>query len=393
MIDYIVPDADIVRDMVTWRRDIHRFPELAFDEHRTASKVQEVLTQHGLEVHTGIAGTGLVAVLKGRQADNGRAVMFRADMDALPVAELSDIDHRSQHEGVMHACGHDGHTAMLLGAACYLAQHNDFSGTLYFVFQPAEENFAGAKAMLDDGFLTRFPAQMAFGIHNWPALSAGQASVSAGPVMASHDTFDIVVNGTGGHAACPNESRDPVLAIAQVVAALHTIVGRSLSPLEAGVISVTALSSGNSYNAIPSTATLKGTVRYLNSQQGAVLRRRIEDVVSGIATSSGCEILLDYVPRYPPTVNSAPEAEIARECLASVPGVTKILDRLPPSMCAEDFSFFLEKLPGCYIWLGNSTASSSEMLHSPHYDFNDDILITGANYWVSLTNRLMTLNR
>lgn len=389
MIAYILPDADVATDMIAWRRDIHCFPELAFKEHRTASKVKDVLTQYGLEVHSAIAGTGVVAVLKGRRPDKGRAVMFRADMDALPVVELSDVEHRSQHDGVMHACGHDGHTAMLLGAACYLARNNDFSGTLYFVFQPAEENFAGAKAMLDDGFLERFPAQMAFGIHNWPALAAGKAAVTTGPVMASHDTFDIVVDGAGGHAACPEEGRDPVLAIAQVVTALHTIVSRAISPLDAGVISITALSTGNSYNAIPSTAALKGTVRFLTAEQGAILRQRIEEVVRGIALSSGCDIRLDYVPRYPPTVNSVSEADIARECLASVPGVTEILNGLPPSMCAEDFSFFLEKLPGCYIWLGNSSDSSSDMLHSPYYDFNDDILIKGANYWVSLTNKLM----
>lgn len=390
MIDYIPTGAEIATNMVAWRRDIHSFPELAFDEHRTAAKVKALLVEHGMEVHAGIAGTGVVGVLKGRLPDNGRAIMFRADMDALPVTEQGEIAHRSRHDGVMHACGHDGHTTMLLGAACYLAQNNDFSGTLYFVFQPAEENYAGAKAMLDDNFLDRFPAQMAFGIHNWPALPAGQASVAAGPVMASHDTFEIVVNGAGGHAACPDESRDPVLAAAQLVTALHTIVSRNISPLDSGVISVTAMSGGNSFNAIPPTVTLKGTVRYLRSETGVVLRRRIGEVVQGIATTSGCDIALDYVLRYPPTVNTAREAEIARECLARVPGIAQVMTTLPPSMCAEDFSFFLEKLPGCYIWLGNGSEATPDMLHSPCYDFNDDILILGANYWVSLANKLMT---
>lgn len=389
MIDYIPSGAGIATDMIAWRRDIHSYPELAFNEHRTAAKVSELLTQHGMEVHVGIAGTGVVGVLKGRRPDNGRAVMFRADMDALPVTEQGEVAHRSQYDGVMHACGHDGHTAMLLGAACYIADHNDFSGTLYFVFQPAEENLGGAKAMLEDSFLERFPAQMAFGIHNWPALPAGQASVTAGPVMASHDTFDITVNGLGGHAACPDESRDPVLATAQLVTALHTIVSRNISPLEAGVISVTAFSAGNSYNAIPGSASLKGTVRYLKAEQGAVLRRRIEEVVEGIAKTSGCEIALDYIARYPPTVNTVSEADVARQCLALVPGITDVMTGLPPSMCAEDFSFFLQKLPGCYIWLGNGSDTKPDMLHSPCYDFNDDILIMGANYWVALANRLM----
>jgi hippurate hydrolase len=390
MIDYIEAGSTIAGRMVEWRQDIHSFPELAFNEHRTAAKVSALLRDHGLEVHEGIAGTGVVGVLRGRRGDNGPAVMFRADMDALPVAEHADLAYRSQHEGTMHACGHDGHTAMLLGAACHLAQYADFAGRLYFVFQPAEENFAGAKAMLDDRLLERFPAQLAFGIHNWPELPAGHASVSSGAIMASHDTFDITIDGVGCHAANPHEGKDVVLAAAQLVSAMHSIVSRSVSPVDSCVVSVTAVSAGASYNALPAQAAIKGTVRYLDPKLRPLVRGRIDEVTRGIATLSGCAVTLDYVERYPPTVNSLDEAGIARQCLADVPGIEQITIDGPASMCSEDFSFVLERIPGCYIWLGNGSERTSARLHSPHYDFNDDILMMGANFFVSLTNRLMT---
>lgn len=389
MIDFISPESNLITAMIRFRQDIHSFPELAFNEFRTAQKVEEVLLTNGFEVHTGIAETGVVGVLHGARGQDGPSVMFRADMDALPVSELTGRTYCSQHEGVMHACGHDGHVAMLLTAAVHIAQNNDFSGTLYFLFQPAEENLGGAKAMIEDGLLERFPPQMVFGIHNWPELPAGQASASTGAVMASHATFDITVTGEGCHAACPEDGQDVVLTSSQLIAAMNTISARSVSPLDSAVVSVTSINSGNSYNALPAQAAMKGTVRYLKPETGPLLRKRIEEIIQGISVASGCSIELDYIERYPPTVNALSPTELARDCLKSVPGITNVVDTLPASMCAEDFSFILEQIPGCYIWLGNGSDATSSPLHSPFYDFNDEVLVTGANYWVSLTNRLM----
>ncbi|MCK9985061.1 MAG: hypothetical protein AzoDbin1_01533 [Azoarcus sp.] len=368
------------------RRDIHAHPELAFEEHRTAELVARRLEALGVEVHRGLGGTGVVGVLKaGRSL---RAIGLRADMDALPIQERNDFAHVSQHAGCMHACGHDGHTTMLLGAAEVLSVHPDFDGTAYFIFQPAEEGEGGADAMVDDGLFDRFPMASIFGMHNWPGLPAGQFAVHDGPVMASADRFDIEIRGQGAHGAMPHLGTDSIIAGAALVQTLQTVVSRTLDPLDSAVVSVTQFHAGEAYNVIPDRAKLCGTVRAFS----AAVQDRIEATISrigeGVAASHGVSVEVDYRRGYPPTINTADEAALCAAVAGSLPGA-RVLTDLPPSMGAEDFAFYLRHKPGCYVWIGNGPGEGGCTLHNPHYDFNDAIIPFGVAYWVELVRRLL----
>ncbi|MFA9441824.1 M20 aminoacylase family protein [Uliginosibacterium sp. sgz301328] len=386
----IIADIAARADALTAiRRDIHAHPELAFEEHRTAALVADELERCGIETHRGVGRTGVVGVLRGRNP--GRCIGLRADMDALPIHEINEFAHRSRHDGCMHACGHDGHTTMLLGAAQYLAATRNFDGTVVFVFQPAEEGEGGAPAMIEDDFFERFPVDAIFGMHNWPGMPAGSFGVTPGAVMAATDRFDIVVRGRGAHAAMPHLGVDPVQAGAQLVVAAQSIVSRTVDPLEAMVVSITQFHAGEAYNAIPTEAHLSGTLRTLTPQLRMAARERLRQVADGVAQSFGVTIDVTILDGYPPTINTADEAAVCREAAESLVGASQVSWAHRPSMGAEDFAYFLEKRPGCYVWIGNGPGDGGCTLHNARYDFNDGILPLGASYWVRLVERFLAV--
>jgi amidohydrolase len=371
------------------RRDIHAHPETAFEETRTADIVARRLEELGIEVFRGLAKTGVVGKLSA--GNGGRAIGLRADMDALPVTEANSFDHRSRHPGKMHACGHDGHTAMLLGAAEHLSRTRRFDGTVYFVFQPAEEGEGGAQAMVEDGLFRRFPMEAIYGMHNWPGLPLGQFAVHSGPVMAGSDGFEITIRGRGGHAAMPHQTADCVAAGAALVQALQTVVSRNVPPLESAVVSVTQFHAGDAYNVVPKIANLCGTGRAFKPEIQDLVESAMGRICTGIAAAFGVEIDFRYDRGYPPTINTAAHAAICREAAAKVVGTDNVRTDLPPTMGAEDFSFMLQALPGCYVWIGNGPGEGGCMLHSPHYDFNDEVLPIGVAYWAGLAEQVLAL--
>ncbi len=364
------------------RRDIHAHPELAFEEMRTADLVASLMERWGIEVHRGIGQTGVVGVLY--NGNSSRVIGLRADMDALPIEEANLFSHRSRHPGCMHACGHDGHTTMLLGAAEYLAEHRNFDGTVVLVFQPAEEGRGGASAMIADGFFERFPVDTIFGMHNWPGMPVGRFGITPGPVMASADRFDILIKGHGGHAAMPHLTVDPIVAGAALVSALQTIAARSSDPLDGVVVSVTQFHAGEAYNAIPGQALLQGTTRALRPAVREATWARMQQICDGIAAAHGVSIELTRFEGYPPTINTVAEAELCRAVAGELVGAEQVDWALRPSMGAEDFSHFLEHRPGCYVWIGNGPGEGGCTLHNARYDFNDANLVLGASYWVRL---------
>ena len=379
-------------EMTAWRRDLHRHPELGFEEHRTAALVADRLRSFGVdEVHTGVARTGVVGVLRGKGGGGsaGEAIGLRADMDALPIREATGKDHASRNEGVMHACGHDGHTTMLLGAARYLAETRNFAGTVYLIFQPAEEMLGGGEAMVREGLFERFPMRRVFGLHNWPGLPVDSFAIRPGPLMAASDRFDIVVTGRGTHAAMPQLGRDPVLAAAHLVLALQAIVAREVAPAEQAVVSVTEVHGGDAYNVIPPEVTLRGTARSFTPEVRDLIERRMAEVAAGVAATLGVTARLAFERGYPPTVNHEAETDLAAEAAAEVVGAANV-DRDPtPRTGAEDFAYMLEARPGSYILMGNGPADGERMLHNPNYDFNDESLPVGASYWARLVERLL----
>jgi amidohydrolase len=375
--------ADFQAEMAAWRHDIHAHPETAFEEHRTAEIVARLLESFGIAVERGIAKTGVIGTLNGSRP-GGRAIALRADMDALHVHEKSGASYASQNTGRMHACGHDGHTAMLLGAAKYLAETRNFAGTLHFIFQPAEENEGGARLMVDERIFERYPVEAVFGMHNWPGLPEGEFAIRPGPMMAAFDIFEITVEGRGAHAAMPHLGVDPVVAAAQIVGGLQTITSRNIHPLDGAVVSVTQIHGGDTWNVIPDEVVLRGTTRSFDPQVRDALEPAIRRIAEGVCASLGAQMTLRYERRYPPTVNSPAETETAAATAAALVGADKVRRDLLPSMGAEDFACFLEQKPGAYIWIGNGAAADRAMLHNPHYDFNDDILALGASYWARL---------
>lgn len=364
------------------RREIHAHPELAFQENRTSDLVASTLEKLGIEVHRGLAGTGIVGKLT--RGTSSRAIGLRADMDALPLQEKNDFAHRSRKDGCMHACGHDGHTAMLLAAADLLAKFGDFDGTVYFIFQPAEETEGGGRVMVEQGLFEKFPMDAVFGLHNWPGLPAGHIAVHDGPVMASADRFDITITGRGAHAAMPHQGSDAILAGSALVQALQSVVSRKLDPLSPAVVSVTRFHAGDAYNVLPEQAHLAGTIRAFSE----TVRKQAEDdvrrICKGIAETFGLHIGFDIHYGYPATVNHAAEAAFCSEVAAKTVGAASVLTDQNPSMGAEDFAYMLQRKPGCYVWLGNGPGEGGCTLHNPNYDFNDAVLPVGAAYWRNL---------
>jgi len=376
--------ADLHGDITAWRRDFHAHPELLYDVHRTAASVAERLKSFGCdEVVTGIGRTGVVGVIHGgKERETARKVVaLRADMDALPIQEANEVPYRSTAPGKMHACGHDGHTAMLLGAARYLAETRNFAGTAVVIFQPAEEGGAGGKAMIQDGLMERFRIEEVYGMHNYPGLPVGQFAIRPGPLMASADRLTIQIEGVGGHAARPHIAVDTVLVGAQMVNQIQSIVARNVDPLQSAVISICVFQAGSTDNVIPQTALLRGTARSLTPQVRDVLEKRLREVVEGTARLYGAKVALTYKRDYPVTRNHARETEFAASIAADVVGRERVDDDTPPVMGAEDFSFMLEARPGAFIFVGNGDSAG---LHNPAYDFNDEVIPIGTSYWVKL---------
>ena len=380
--------ADYHDEMTAWRRHLHAHPEIGFEEEATAAFVADKLRAFGVdEVHTGIARTGVVAVVRGREG--GRRVGLRCDMDALPLTERTGAAHASTTPGRMHACGHDGHTAMLLGAARYLAETRNFAGEVVLIFQPAEEGYGGGRVMLQEGLFERFPVDAVFGLHNWPGAAVGSFAICKGPIMAATDTFDVTVKGRGGHAALPHTAADPVLAAAATVQALQGVVARNVPPKEAAVVSVTRIGGGDAYNVIPDEVAFGGTVRTYTPEMRKLCQERFEAICAAVARAHDCEAAIDFRRGYPPTVNSERETDFAADVAAEVVGDSRVNRDAVPSMGGEDFAYLLEKKPGAYILMGNGPGDHGRVLHSPNYDFNDDALPVGVSYWVRLAERFL----
>ena len=374
--------ADLLPDLVELRRDLHAHPELAFAEHRTASIVAAALRELGLEVHEGIGGTGVVGVL--RCGKGTRSVGLRADMDALPIVEQGEHRHISRFSGVHHGCGHDGHTAILLGAARHLARTRRFDGCVNFIFQPAEEGRGGAKVMIGDGLFDRFPCDSVYALHNWPELPSGCAQTRPGPIMAAADRFDIVVRGRGGHAAQPHRTPDAILAAGELVSQLHTIVSRRVSPTDSAVLSVTRISGGQSHNVLPSAVELTGTVRSFDAGVQDTIEAAIRQVAAGVAQASGTAIEVEYTRYYPATVNTPAEADLALHAARRAGIEAAVAPH--PAFTSEDFAFMLRERPGAYLWLGQGKRDKPQAppLHHPSYDFNDEVLGAGIAWFVAV---------
>lgn len=389
LIETIVSQA---ADMAAIRRDLHAHPELCFQELRTSDLVAAKLIEWGIPVHRGLGTTGVVGIVKA--GTSSRAIALRADMDALPMQEFNTFEHASRHPGKMHACGHDGHTAMLLAAAQYFASHRHFDGTVYLVFQPAEEGGGGAREMIKDGLFELFPVDAVFGMHNWPGASVGTFAASAGPVMASSNEFRITIRGKGGHAAMPHNAIDPVPVACQLVQGFQTIISRNIKPVESGVISVTMLRAGEATNVIPDSCELRGTVRTFTTGVLDLIEQRMRAMAGQIAGAFGTTCEFQFIRNYPPTINTATETAFARDVMASIVGAQNVLPQ-EPTMGAEDFSYMLQAKPGCYIFISNGDGDHRAighgggpcMLHNPSYDFNDQLLPLGATYWVRLTEQ------
>jgi hippurate hydrolase len=373
--------ADMHGEITAWRREMHMHPELLYDVHQTAASVADKLKSFGCDdVIPGIGRTGVVGVIKGRKPGN-KVVGLRADMDALPLEEETGLPYKSKVPGKMHACGHDGHTAMLLGAAKYLTETRNFAGTAVVIFQPAEEGGAGGEAMVKDGLITRFGIQEVYGMHNFPGLPIGQFAIRSGPIMASAEHISIELEGKGGHAARPHIAIDTILVGCQIVNALQSIVSRNVDPLEAAVVSVCMFQAGHTDNVIPQHAILRGTARALKPEVAELLRKRINEVVEGTAQLYGAKATVTYANGYPVVVNHERETEFAADIAREIVGKDKVDTTVPPRMAAEDFAFMLNERPGAFIWVGNGDSAG---LHHPAYDFNDEAIPIGTSYWVRL---------
>jgi amidohydrolase len=375
------------------RRDIHAHPELSFQEERTSSLVADKLASWGIEVHRGIAKTGVVGVIPGRKKASGRAIGLRADMDCLPMHERNAFEHKSQNEGRMHACGHDGHTTMLLGAARYLAETRNFDGTAYLIFQPAEEGGGGGQVMVKEGLFERFPAHEVYALHNWPGLPPGKMAVRPGPVMAATDEVQITVRGRGGHGAMPHLAVDPVVAAAHVITALQSIASRSVNPLDAIVVSICSLATSQVgvFNVIPDHVKLVGTVRSFQPETRDLAERRLREIVTKTAEAFGATAEVTYARGYPATVNSAREAQFAAEVGKRLFGADNVITEHEPTMGGEDFSYMLQERPGAYVFLGQGGAQGGCFLHNPNYDFNDEVIPLGAGYLAALVEQALPI--
>jgi amidohydrolase len=385
------------RELTSVRRDLHAHPELSFHEDRTSALVADKLAGWGIEVHRGLAKTGVVGVVSGKKTGSGRGIGLRADMDCLPMHENNTFDHKSQNEGRMHACGHDGHTTMLLGAARYLAETRNFDGTAYLIFQPAEEGGGGGEVMVKEGLFERFPANEVYALHNWPGLPPGKMAVRAGPVMAATDEVQITVRGRGGHGAMPHLAVDPVLAAAHVITALQSIASRNVSPIEAVVVSICSMATSQVgvFNVIPDHVKLVGTVRSFQRETRDLAERRVREIVTKTAEALGASAEVTYARGYPATVNSPRESQFAAQVGQRLFGAENVITEHEPTMGGEDFSFMLQERPGAYIFLGQGASHVNEaggcLLHNPNYDFNDEVIPLGAGYLAALVEEALPL--
>lgn len=391
----IDPILQFQNELKLIRRSIHSNPELSYEEFKTADLVAEKLTEWGIPIIRGLGGTGVVGVIS--SGSSNRSVGLRADMDALPLQELNQFAHKSVNPGKMHACGHDGHTTMLLGAAYYLAKHKNFDGTVYVIFQPAEEGAAGAKRMMDDGLFDQCPMEAVFGMHNWPGSPAGTMGVIPGPMMASSNEFELTIKGKGSHAAQPHLSIDPVMVAVQIAQSWQTIVSRNKNPLDAGVLSITQIHSGSATNIVPDSASMIGTVRTFTLETLALIETRMGEIAQHTAAAFGANVEFSFKRNYPPLINHELETNFALEVMEDIVGASGVLKKLEPTMGSEDFAFMLQEKPGCYVFIGNGDGDHRTAghglgpcnLHNPSYDFNDELLPIGASYWSRLAEQFL----
>ena len=392
----IEPILQFHNELQQIRRTIHAHPELSYQEVKTADLVAAKLTEWGIPVIRGLGVTGVVGVIK--SGNSQRAVGLRADMDALPIQESNTFEHHSKHDGKMHACGHDGHTTMLLGAAHYLSKHRNFDGTVYVIFQPAEEGGAGAKRMMDDGLFEQCPVEAVFGMHNWPGAKAGSMGVKVGPMMASSNEFEVIIKGKGAHAAQPHMGIDPIMVAVQIAQSWQTIISRNKNPLEPGVLSITQIHSGSGTNIIPDSASLIGTVRTFTIESLDLIEKRMREIAEHTAAAFGTTMEFKFKRNYPPLINHEPETLFAIEVMKDVLGKDQVQANVEPTMGSEDFAFMLQEKPGCYVFIGNGDGDHRTLghglgpcnLHNPSYDFNDSLLPIGATYWARLAEKFLS---
>ena len=381
---------DLQGEMQEWRRDIHAHPEIAFEEHRTAQIVADKLESFGIEVETGIAGTGVVGTL--RKGMGNRSIGLRADLDALLINETNDFEYKSKNPGHMHACGHDGHTTMLLGAAKYLSEQGNFDGTVNFIFQPAEENEGGGRVMIEDGLFDKYPVESVYGMHNIPGMPVGSFAIKPGPIMAAFDIFNLKVIGRGGHAAMPQTTVDPIIVGTKIIDAFQAIISSSIDPQEPSVLSVTQFHGGDAYNVIPNQVEIKGCTRCFSPNVQKKLEDEMRQISESICKAYGADCEFHYEHRYPATINSEEEANLAGQVAQEIAGEEKVNLSPKPGMGSEDFAYMLQEKPGSYIWIGNGDGEGSCMIHNPGYDFNDQILPIGATYWVKMAEEILKPN-
>jgi len=388
----IANKSDLHEQMVTWRHHLHQYPELSFKEKITSDYIASVLQSYDIEIHRGLAVTGIIATVHGQR--DGNVIGLRADMDALPIQELNDFSYKSVHDGKMHACGHDGHSTMLLGAAIYLKENNDFSGTVHFIFQPAEEGGGGGRVMLEEGIFDKFPCQAVYGMHNFPGIAEGQFAVHDTAVMAANETLNISIKGKGGHAAMPDKCIDPVVVGAQIISALQSVVARNVAPLNSAVVSITMVNAGTVSNVVPDDMQLTGSLRYFSKEVGDEVKDKIKNIVEGVSHSMGASATFESVSNYPATINTPKHAEVCANAAAMIVGENNVLRNEQPTMGSEDFAFLLNASEGAYIWIGNGLVPEDSpkggcLLHNTQYDFNDEILPIGASYWIQLVKNIL----
>ena len=379
----------MLNEMTEWRHDLHKIPEIGLEEYETSKYIKSKLKEFNVNFKDGYSNTGIVAWVDGNKKTNEKTIGLRADFDALPMPEKNEFDHKSINKGMMHACGHDGHTTMLLGAAKYLNENNDFDGRVYFIFQPGEEGFAGGKKMIDDGMFKDFKIDEVYALHNWPELPFGTFGVNSGPMMAAVDEFDITVKGRGGHAAAPHLAIDSVVISAQVISAVQTIISRSTDPVDKALISITKINAGTAYNVIDDQVKMGGTIRTFRKETRSYIEKRLRELCYGIAKAHGAEIEIqfDLVNKYPPTINSEKESIFSANVAKNLVGEDKVITDIDPSMGGEDFSYLLEEKPGSYLYLGQGDENHKAHLHTTKYDFNDNLLPIGVNFWVELVKK------
>jgi len=374
-------------EMRVWRQDLHKIPEIGLEEHLTSKYIKDKLKSWDIKYKEGYSKTGIVAWIKGSGGNSDKSIGLRADFDALPITEINEVKYKSKNHGIMHACGHDGHTTMLLGAAKYLSENNNFDGTVHFIFQPGEEGFGGGEIMINEGLFEDFKIDEVYALHNWPELPLGTFGISTGPMMAAVDEFDIVVKGRGGHAAMPDLAIDPVIISAQIINALQTIISRVTSPIDKALISVTKINGGTAYNVIGDEVYLGGTVRTFKPETRELIEKKILNVAKGIAIANGGDIDFVYKSGYPPTINSKKESIFAGNVAKSLVGEENVINEIDPSMGGEDFAYFLNKKPGSYLYIGQKDVNHNSHLHTNNYDFNDNLLPIGVNFWIDLVKK------